>query len=72
MLIGYLKKENNKQRDIRTLWWTITKGWADPKTLPANELIAWPIKGDPAIKRLTHADAKRMDKRFRSLKWKVV
>ena len=71
MLIGFLQNEAKDLRRLRTLCWTITVGYADPKKLPANELVWWPIKGDPVIRKLTPADTKRMANKFRSIKWKV-
>lgn len=69
MLIGYLKNEAKELRRFRKLVWTITCGYADPKKLPANELVWWPLAGDPKIRRLTQADTKRMANKFRSIKW---
>jgi len=69
MLIGYLENEAKTWRYIRRICWTMVRGYADPKKLPANESDYWHIEGDPIIKQLSQDEVKSIVDKFRATKW---
>ncbi|WP_240916348.1 hypothetical protein [Pedobacter sp. HDW13] len=53
MCEGYFDKELRAWKRTRSLAWTITLGYADPKDLPENQQVWWPMAGDVMPKRPT-------------------
>lgn len=68
MLIGYLEREAKETRRLRKLCWTIVCGYAD-KSLPSNEMVWWPVAGDPKIIGMTKRRLTKMLTKFRSTQW---
>lgn len=65
-------RNNSEQKDLqylRKICWTITCSYADPKKLPANERVWWPLESDPKIKPMSRAKIKKLHSKFKKLKW---
>lgn len=61
------KKEIQEWKRVRSLGWNIVCGYADPKSLPENQMVWWPMERDqlPKPKRLTKTRSKKIAERIR-------
>lgn len=69
LCIGQKNVDLKETSYVRKLAWTMVCGYADPKKLPANEYMYWPLENDPKPKPINKKKVLKLHNLFMGTKF---